>query len=65
MQQLKGSAVVHGQKRTSEGQNLFANYMEVESVGGERLKVVVSVARNLTERTGWVMKERKRVRSPG
>lgn len=64
MQRLKGRAVVHGQKRTREGQNLFASHVEVESLGGEGLRVVVSVETNLTEGTGWITKERK-VRSPG
>jgi len=39
--------------------------MEVESVGGSGPRVVVGVAANLTEGTGWIMKERKRVRRPG
>lgn len=64
MQQLEGRAVLHGEKKTREGQNVFANHVEVESVGGEGLRVVVSVETNLTEGTGWIMRERK-VRSPG
>lgn len=39
--------------------------MDVESVEGERLRIVGGVAINLTEATGWGVKERSRVRSPG
>lgn len=52
--------MVFGQIKPVKG-----NLMDVESVEGERLRVVVDVAINLTETTGWVMKERSRVRSPG
>lgn len=44
--------MVHGQKRISEGQNLFANRRELESAGGEGLRVVVGIATNVTEGTG-------------
>lgn len=49
---------------TSEGQNLYANHTGAENVGREGLRVVVDVATNLTEGTGWIKKARKRVKSP-
>lgn len=47
------------------GKPVKGNHMQVESVGGEGLRVVVDVAINLTEATGWIMKERNRIGSPG
>lgn len=68
MQQLKGSGALWFTYRgvnSREGQNLFANHVEVESVGRKGLKVAVGVTTDLTEGTGWIMVERKRVRRPG
>lgn len=56
----ESSSVVFGQIKPVKG-----NLMDVESVEGERLRVVVGVAINLTEAIGWIMKERSRVRRPG
>lgn len=56
----ENSAVILGEREPVKG-----NHVDIESVEGERLRVVVDVAINLTEATGWVMKERNRIRSPG